>query len=218
MRYLICILHMARMHSTSADSHMLPQVGARSTTMASALAECYPSLKLVVQLSTSPDPDPAPTELDSRIVVQSRPWASPQTVRDAAVYALRVPYDFPVVSASAQTRPARLRAELEAHLGVLRENDAARLIFTTRLLPCHSDTADDKQGNDLQPGLDAAKGLVFDMSLLQLADDRELEVADLRELVRSVGDGNGHLELEDKLQVHSASRDRAFEVRFHRMP
>jgi hypothetical protein len=195
---------------------MLPQVGARSTTMASALAESYPSLKLVVQLSTSPDPDPAPTELDSRIVVQSRPWAMPQTVRDAAVYALRVPYDFPI--GSAQTRPARLRAELEAHLGVLRENNAARLIFTTRLLPCHSDAADDKQSNDLQPGLDAAKGLVFDMSLLQLADDRELEVADLRQLVRSVGDGNGHLVLEDKLQVHSASRDRAFEVRFHRMP
>jgi hypothetical protein len=67
-----------------------------------------------------------------------------------------------------------------------------------------------------QPDVDAAKGLVFDMSLLQLANDRELEVADLIELVRSVGDGNGHLVLEGKLQAHSASRDRAFEIRYQR--
>ena len=179
------------------------QVGARSTAMACVLAQSYPSLKVVVQMSDSSDP---PTELDSRIAIQSRSWATPQTVRDAAVYALRVPYDFPTIFA--QTRPARLRAELEAHLGVLRDNGAARLILTASVLP-QSDAA-----NDMESDVNAAKGLVFDMTLLQLANDRELEVADLSELVRSVGDGNGHLVLEGKLQTYSASRDQAFEIRY----
>ncbi|KAF2258319.1 hypothetical protein CC78DRAFT_434280, partial [Lojkania enalia] len=179
-------------------------VGARSTAMACALAECHPSLKLIVQMSTSPDPltelDSRP-ELDSRIVVQGRSWGMPQTVRDAAVYALRVPYDFPAVFA--QSRPARLRAELEAHLGVLRDNEAARLILTARLLPHHdAAAAEDLDGGVFQPDVDAARGLVFDMSLLQLANDRELEVADLSVLVRSVGDANGHLVLEGKLQAY----------------
>jgi hypothetical protein len=186
------------------------QVGARSTAMACALAECYPSLKLVVQMSGAPD---GPTELGSRIAVQSRSWAMPQTVRDAAVYALRVPYDFP--TAFAQTRSARLRAELEAHLGVLRDNDAARLIVTARLLP-HSDTAEEMESAVFHADVDTAKGLMLDMSLLQLANDGELEVADLSELVRSVGDGNGHLVMEGKLQGRSTSKEGAFEVRYRR--
>ncbi|CAO2655478.1 Nn.00g105420.m01.CDS01 [Neocucurbitaria sp. VM-36] len=183
-------------------------IGARSTAMASALAQRYPSLKFVVQMSDSLDP---PTELDSRIVVQSRSWAMPQIVRDATIYALRVPYDYPTIFA--QTRPARLRAELEAHLGVLRDNNAARLILTAPLLP-HSDAADDVGSDVFQPNVDAAKGLVFDMTLLQLANDRELNVADLSELVRNVGDSNGHLVLEGKWQAHPASRDQAFEIRY----
>lgn len=127
----------------------------------------------------------------------------PQPVRDAAIYAIRVPYDFPP---TAQARPARLRAELEAHLGILRENDAARLILTARLPP--SDV--------FQPDGNAAKGLVFDMSLLQLSYDRELDVADMSELVQSVGDGNGYLILEGELPAHSPLGDRAFEIRYQR--
>ncbi|KAH8653265.1 hypothetical protein BGZ60DRAFT_181281 [Tricladium varicosporioides] len=188
-------------------------VGAQSTTMACALAESYPSLKLVVQMSSSPD---SPMDVDTRIAIQNRSWAMPQTVRDAAVYALRVPHDFPTVSA--QTRAARLRAELEAHLSVLRDNDAARLILTAPLLP-HAEAANDMERNFYYPDTYAIKGLMLDMSLLQLANDRELEVADLSELMRSVGDGDGYLVVESKLQVHSASRDQAFEIRYkRRMP
>ena len=178
--------------------------------MARALAECHPSLKLVVQTSDMIDP---PKELDSRIIIQTRSWAMPQTIRDAAVYAIRVPHDFPTVFA--QTRPARLRAELEAHLAVLRDNDAARLILTAPLLP-HFDAAEEVKSELFQPDTVGAKGLMLDMSLLQLASDRELDVADLSELVRSVGDSNGHLVLQGKLQAHSASRDQAFEIRYQR--
>jgi len=188
--------------------------------MACALAKSNPSLKIVVQMSCDSSDSSAdlasrnpPSELASRIAVQSRSWATPQTVRNAAIYALRVPYDFPTVFA--QTRPARLRAELEAHLSILRENDASRLILTTRRLPQY-DTGNHVESDIFRSDLDAARGLVFDMSLLQLANDRELEVAELSELVRSVEDGNGNLVLDGKLQANCSSRDRAFEIRYQR--
>lgn len=206
--------------------------------MACTLAESYPSLNLVVQMNAPPEAVSPEAISNVRISVQSRTWAMPQTVRDAAVYALRVPYDFPTVFA--QSRPARLRAELEAHLGVLRENSAARLIVTARLIPRSTDAMGglEHSGDVVQTDVDAAKGHVFDMSLLQLANDRELEVADLKELVRSVGDGSGHLVLGEQLQATAttptpassattaaaaglaaasyATRDRAFEVRYQR--
>jgi hypothetical protein len=178
--------------------------------MACALAERYPSLNVVVQMSSSPD---SPMEVDDRIAIQNRSWAMPQTIRDAAVYALRVPHDFPTVSA--QTRAARLRAELEAHLSVLRDDDAARLILTAPLLS-HAEAANDMGRNICHSDTDPIKGLMFDLSLLQLANDRELEGADLSELMRSVGDGDGYLVVESKLQVDSASRNQAFEIRYKR--
>lgn len=161
-------------------------------------------------MSVSQDPH---TDLDPRITVQSRSWAAPQTVRDAAVYALRAPYDLSMVFS--QTRPAQLRAELEAHLSVLRDNDDARLILTARLLPGY-DATDGAGGNALPLDIDAAKIHLSDMSLLQLANDRELELADLSELVRSVGDNNGHLVLKDEMPARSTSRDQAFEIRYQR--
>ncbi|KAF2158584.1 hypothetical protein M409DRAFT_30911 [Zasmidium cellare ATCC 36951] len=222
---------------TSLGAATVVDVGARSTTMACTLAECHPSLNLVVQMNVPPEVASPDAVRNVRVAVQTRTWAMPQTVRHAAVYALRVPYDFPTVFA--QSRPARLRAELEAHLGVLRENSAARLIVTARLLPRSSDITDDLDSDDGVVKIDgeAVKAHVFDMSLLQLANDRELEVADLKELVSSVGDGSGHLVLGEQLcaaaktptpaSVATAAagmrtespytaRDRAFEVRYQR--
>jgi hypothetical protein len=134
-------------------------------------------------------------------------------VQDAAVYALRVPYDFPTVFA--RTRPAQIRAELEAHLDVLRDNDAARLILAEQLLPRSREV--DMDNDVYQTHVDDVAGYVFDISMSQLANDKELEVSEFTDLVESVGDINGHLVVVRKLQTRPASRDRAFEIRYQHM-
>ena len=208
-------------------------MGARSTATALALADLYPALQLIVQMSeprspanqSTPDPtsnrrDPTtsvppesrtsdsrgklgeiPSQLTSRITIQKRVQATLQSVESAAVYVLRLPSPSP--TAPPRSLPPQITAELRAHLGVLRASTTSRLILTARLIP--------ETGNvDAEV---AAMARLRDLSLLQLANDHELDMLEFMEMLNGVGDGVGRLVLVKKLCAWNNATV-AFEIRY----
>ena len=162
----------------------------------------YPLLHFTVQMnvpaqdntttSTGTTPD---SNASGRIVVQERPPASTQPIKDAAVYILRL--STPPVSHNAEDTLANtLLAELHAHLGVLRANKNATLILAPPLLP------------DPGPNATRAESMarVRDLCRLQLLDWYDLEAGELVQLLDGVRDESGRLEVVSTLQSpHCAS-------------
>ena len=196
-----------------------------------ALADLYPALHFIVQMSepgssghvsrqlmsnrwplatptslggaSTPSPKPGETrqQLSTRITVQQRAPGTPQSVYDAAVYILRLPSRSPGVPS--HSLPTRIIAELRAHIGVLRASSCATLVLTARLLP---------EPGTVGPDVEAIARL-RDLSLLQLANEREIEIMELMDMLNSVKDSIGRLVLVNKLR----SRDNAtvaLEVRY----
>ena len=173
-------------------------MGAHSTRTATALAELYPTLRFIVQVS-----EPASTngsvevgkakELNHRITVQKRAPGGLQTVKDAVVYILRLPASSPAVLS--QSLPASILGELRAHLGVLRANTAATLILMVRLLP---------EPGTVDPDVEALARL-RDLSRLQLANEREMEMEETVEMVNSVHDSIGCLVVVNKLRSRNSA-------------
>lgn len=163
---------------------------ANSTEAAIALAEMCPALQFIVQM-TDPAENSDPTagtgevtdSIRSRITVQRRMPAALQTVKDAAVYILRL--TTPSLSLRAQ-----ILAELNAHLGVLRANALATLILAPPLLP---------EAGTVEPDVEAM-ARSRDLSRLQLTNECELEVGELNEMVNSVCDSRGRLIVVSKLR------------------
>lgn len=197
-----------------------------------ALADLYPALHLIVQMSEprSPTnqstwettsnsrdlatyvprartsgsrekPGEIPAQLTSRITIQKRIEATPQNVEGAAVYVLRLPSPSP--TAPPRSLPPQITAELKAHLGVLCVSSTSRLILTARLLP----------ETDIVDGEVAVMARLRDLSLLQLANDHELEMSEFLNMLNSVGDGVGRLILVNKLFAWNNATV-AFEVRY----
>lgn len=196
-----------------------------------ALADLYPALHFIVQMS-EPGPSghvpqqpmsdwwpptapaslsrastPGPKlgemrqQLSSRITVQQRTPSTPQSVYDAAVYILRLPS--PSTGVPSHSLSAHIIAELKAHIGVLRASSYATLVLTASLLP---------EPGTVDPIVEA-KARLRDLSLLQLANEREIEILELMEMLDSVRDSTGRLVLVKK----HCSRDNAmvaFEVRY----
>lgn len=126
-------------------------------------------------------------ELSPRIKLQKRTPRSPQTIKDAAVYIVRVLATSGIPS---QSLPTRIVAELRAHLGVLRANTAVTLILAPRLLP---------EPGSVAPDVEAIARL-HDLSKLQLANEREMEMEELVDIVNSVHDNVGRLIVVNKLR------------------
>lgn len=196
-----------------------------------ALADLYPALHFIVQISelkpsghvprqsmSNVWPLATPTslsrastpglqssekrqQLNSRITVQQRAPGTLQSVYDAAVYILHLPSPSPGVPSL--SLPAQIIAELKAHIGVLCASSRATLVLTARLLP-EPDTVD--------PDVEATARL-RDLSLLQLANEREIEMLELMDMLNSVRDGMGRLVLVNKLRSRSSATV-AFEVRY----
>lgn len=120
---------------------------------------------------------------NGNVVVQKRALGEVQTVTDASVYMVRIS------SAPGSIRPPitalvdRILQELRAHLGVLRANSSATLILAPRLLP---------DPGSVDPSIESVARL-RDLSLLQLGNDRELEIGELVDLIASVYDDAGRL-------------------------
>jgi hypothetical protein len=132
-------------------------------------------------------------EFSLRITVQKRPLAALQMVKDAAVYILHLPSHSP--GGPFHSLLARILAQLRAHLGVLRANASATLILAPRVLP-EPGTAD--------PDVEAMARL-HDLSRLQLANEREMEMGELVEMVNSVHDGMGRLVVVNKLRSRKSA-------------
>lgn len=117
------------------------------------------------------------------------------------MYVLHLPSPSP--TAPSRSLPPQIIAELKAHLGVLRASSDSRLILTARLLP---------ETNTVDPEV-AAMARLRDLSLLQLANERELEMVDCMNILNSVSDGIGRLALVNKLRAWNNATV-AFEVRY----
>lgn len=135
-----------------------------------------------------------------------RERGSPQKTVDAAVYILHLPSDATSLTSPGHdgSHAMRVRAELRAHFDVLRTNPrAAMLLLPSGVLP--------------SPGaVDASTEAVArlrDLTLWQLANERELETSELVALISSVRDGGGGLVVVGRLKS-ARSATAAFEVRY----
>ncbi|KAH8701037.1 hypothetical protein BGW36DRAFT_357667 [Talaromyces proteolyticus] len=164
---------------------LVVEVGARSTERVAALVDQYPTLHFTVQLN--PAFQRRNGARHSRIDVQHRALGSPQPIQGAAVYILNFP--FPEPGGPSTPVVAQIRAELEAHFNVLRLTHAATLVLT---MPLQSERGE--VGPDT-----AVLSQIRDLSLLQLAGERELEISEVISVLNGVGDNDGRLVLVNKV-------------------
>ncbi|KAL4995987.1 hypothetical protein BDV10DRAFT_173466 [Aspergillus recurvatus] len=197
------------------DAAPVVEVSARSTERVLALANKYPWLQLVVQLgsphsapnsSTNKNGPPGPRLRQSRIQVQHRVPGTPQRINNAAVYIINFPIPDPV--ATWTSLMAELDSELRAHLPVMVERPAAMLVLTIPALP--------EQGT-IREDLGVGSRL-RDLSLMQLANEREHDMSEVIGLLSGLGDGKGRLVLVNK--VRSGGRDGAvaLEIKYQSYP
>ncbi|KAF2272828.1 O-methyltransferase family protein [Westerdykella ornata] len=181
---------LGRLNWRSLGNACIVDVSAQSTEAATTLAENHTSLQFMVQLVASGTADDdirntssIPEYVHPRVVVQSRSPAAPQTVKDGAVYILRLP---PLTASSA----AHITAELHAHLPVLRDNLSATLLLAPPILP--------------EPGSVEAEretmARLSDLSRLQLCNQPAFELDVLVEMIQSVRDASGGLVVVTKLR------------------
>lgn len=144
-------------------------------------------------------------ELDSgvasRIVVQHRPSGTMQFITDAAVYILHLPSPSP--TQSIQDIAGEIAIELSAHMDVLRSNPASSALLLTRVLP---------QPGSVDPVTESSARL-RDLSLMQLANGREIEPVEIMDIIRVLQDRTGGLVLTGELRSPHSSIV-AFEVRY----
>ncbi|KAK9418013.1 putative O-methyltransferase domain-containing protein [Seiridium unicorne] len=209
LAYLKCVGHLDdgfaelldQLQWQSLGNACIVDVDAPSAALVAKLATRFPALHFVVQMRDPPGQEGKDPELDRRILVQRRATATVQQVKKAAVYILRPRPSEP--SANSDTQLCRIRAELKAHVGVLRANPSASLILVPRLLP---------EPGSVPPNLEMT-ARVRDLSLLQLSSEGDLEFSELVELVGSFHDGTGRLVVADKM-YSSASLIAAVSIRY----
>ncbi|KAL4761843.1 uncharacterized protein BDW70DRAFT_167815 [Aspergillus foveolatus] len=117
----------------------------------------------------------------SNITIQHRPPTAPQPITSANLYILHLPSPSPTIPfASLATH---ILAELRSHLDILRSNPSATLILTPRPLPEPSAVHSEVE----------ASARLRDLTLMQLANEREIELAEWTSLLGSVSDSMGRL-------------------------
>lgn len=182
-------------------AHFVPfQVGARSTERATILAKLYPMFHITVQLrptySTSGKIRVTASNVDRmrppRITILDRVIGSPQPIQDAAVYIINLPLPEPGMPPSPLA--TQIRAEMMAHLNTLRTNRSATMVL---VVPSFSDC-----GAESSKSLSLAE--IRDFSLLQLANEQEMRLPEIIDLLHKMSDSEGRLVLVNK--VISAER------------
>ncbi|KAI0841391.1 hypothetical protein F5Y06DRAFT_285499 [Hypoxylon sp. FL0890] len=195
-------------------------VCARSTEMAVALTQLFPTLQCIVQLSVpSTDVSKAvevgrpdthnqmeleiPGALNPRISIQHCAPGSPQVVRDATIYMFRVPQVDSGGFDASQTRDVQIIPQLWAHFSILKANTAVIFLLVAQVLP---------DPGSVDPDIEEAACL-RDLWKMQLANGHEMQVGELIEIINSVHDGFGGLVVVDKLQSRS-SATMAFGIKY----
>lgn len=193
-------------------------VGSRSATTAISLATLCPSLQFIIQsypeaFDVGPNsisariasgPNVAvdvPQQFASRIILQQRAPASIQSVKDAAIYLLRLPVASP--SFHLNSVLSRAASELSAHVNVLRAKPASRLIMVAFELPAPG---------TVDVNAEAAARL-RDLSMLQLANGGHAERSELIDVLNRVRDSSGALVLMNEIRSQNTSFV-AYEVRY----
>lgn len=148
------------------------------------LAQSHPELRFVVQTDSLEISDSIPVTY-SNITVHHRAHGASQTIKDAAVYLLRLS------TTSVMTVRSRIIAELRAHLGILQANRTALLILTSPILP---------ESGTLPAHIEQLARL-RDLSRLQLMGNGNLTLQELVDLVNSIHDGDGGLVVVKKLHA-----------------
>ncbi|KAJ5655731.1 hypothetical protein N7507_007681 [Penicillium longicatenatum] len=205
----------------SLGNAFIVEVGAQSTSMAQHLAKKFPALHLIVQINHTrsstlshyspysprpreminelapdfttqlePESTSRPSSATSHITVTYRSAGMPQPVIDAAVYILHLP----VVSMSSPTGVEGMdtvKAELKDYLGILPACGAILLILTANLLP--------KPGSLSDPTFEAVLR-ARDLSMLQLANEGEMEMTELLRIIETMRDGLGRLVITNQLR------------------
>lgn len=155
-----------------------------SASMARRLAEQHPAQNFIVQISGTAGNVVAQNrelqELKSPISLTSRALGTRQPAADAAVYILHLPF----------SSPSLVLAELTVHLDVLRARTGILLILTARLLP--------EPGTIPDPEVEAV-ARSRDLAFLQLANEGEMEVTELSEMIETVRDSVGGLVVTKRL-------------------
>ncbi|KAL4756994.1 uncharacterized protein BDW70DRAFT_163963 [Aspergillus foveolatus] len=194
------------------------EVGAQSTSMAQHLAQKFPTLRLIVQIyhtrsssslhdlehlrliemmggvesdsssSSSPGSGSRPSSAGSRITVTYRAAGTPQPVIDAAVYILHLRSPAGVEGID---RIGMVRAELQYYLGILRSSGGILLIPTAKLLP--------EPGSLADPMLEAV-ARAHDLTMLQLANEGEMEMTQLISVIQAIQDNLGRLVITNQLR------------------
>ncbi|KAM7187814.1 hypothetical protein V8F33_011029 [Rhypophila sp. PSN 637] len=196
---------LSRLDWLSLGSACVVDLCAQSTEAATVLADQFSALQFVVQLPVAPD---GTTDNGSstgthggRISVQRRVPCSLQTVKDAAVYMLRMPSPPYSLGSSANDGhhhlPEHILAELRAHLGVLR----ASAVVTTFVLALRPLPEPGSVGIDVE-------------TTACLTNERDMRVGEVVQLVDSVQDGVGRLVVVNKL-LSPNSATVAFVVKYH---
>ncbi|KAL5041476.1 hypothetical protein BDW71DRAFT_201346 [Aspergillus fruticulosus] len=192
------------------------EVGAQSTSMAQHLAQKFPTLRLIVQInrtrsssslhnleylrliemmggvesdsSSSSSSGSRPSSAGGRITVTYRAAGTPQPVIDAAVYILHLSSP---AGAEGIDRIGMVRAELQDYLGILRSSGGILLILTANLLP--------EPGSLAVPMLEAV-ARAHDLSMLQLANEGEMEMTELISVLQTIQDNLGRLVITNQLR------------------
>lgn len=87
-----------------------------------------------------------------------------------------------------------MAAEMRTHLAVLRANSQAKLLLVAELLP---------DPDKVESKIEAA-ARSHDLFLMQLANGGLLDMAQLQELLSSVGDDSGHLFVVNQISSHKS--------------
>ncbi|KKA18013.1 Uncharacterized protein T310_8038 [Rasamsonia emersonii CBS 393.64] len=138
-----------------------------------------------------------------RINVQYRVPGTPQPILDAAVYIINFPLPAPGVSSSTSLA-TQINAELRAHLNALRMSRSATMVLTVPSLSERGTVSTEA----------AVQTRIRDLSLMQLANERELEMSELMNLLNGVSDSEGRLVLVNKVRSAGNNGAVALEVKY----
>lgn len=186
------------------------------TPTITALANLYPALDFVVQLCENGEGRRGSTASNggtqsphARVSVQYRPYGSQQTVLNGSVYVL----SFPAASPLLPSRELcyRVAAELQSHLAILANSQAALFLVMRGVGRQTEGNAWASNGGENPEAESPAR--IRDLSLWQLADDREVELCDIFDLVSQVQDSLGSLTVVNRMSAQRGPTV-ALEIRY----
>lgn len=124
--------------------------------------------------------------------MQRRLVGQTQVVLNADVYILHLGSPSISPSESLNSLTTSIKAELRAHLPILRDGrGAATLVVVMRLLP---------EPGSVSPEAEAVSRM-HDLVLLQLVNERDLELNELIHLIQAVGDDSGSLKVVNRARA-----------------